>query len=66
MRACLVAADTAADLGLDSFIKSQPSSEKPISMLGIVLAGLGFLRPLNAAAKDFGTGGGARGEGCTI
>ena len=62
MRACLVAADTAGDLGLDSFSRSQPSSEKPISMLGIVLAGLGFLRPLKAAAKNSRTGGGARGR----
>jgi hypothetical protein len=60
MRACFVAAETAGDLGLDWFIRSQPSSEKPISMLGILLAGLRFLRPLQAAAKDFATRGGVR------
>ena len=35
-------------------------------MFGIVPAGLGFLRPLKAAAKGLEAGGGAREETCTI
>jgi hypothetical protein len=53
MRACFVAAETAGLLGLDWFRRSQPSSEKPISMLGIVHAAFVFLRPLESAATNF-------------
>jgi hypothetical protein len=36
MRACFVAADATADLGLDWLSRSQPSSEKFISACGIL------------------------------
>lgn len=53
MRACFVAAESVEDMGLDSFIGCQPSSENAMSTLVILHVGLGFLRPLIDATKDF-------------